>query len=99
MSDSIQQLGEDINKPSTESPMTLERMTDIWARLTPEQRHFMVVMFETGECEGSKEDIGFLNYCIGRSINDMAKRFDSAVFPFKFGVYQHRPAKKIQEAV
>jgi len=33
----MQQLGEDAVKPVDE-PMTLTRMQDIWARMTPEQR-------------------------------------------------------------
>ena len=87
MTSSIQDLGNDAIKPATDNTMTLVKMVDIWSRMTPEQRDFVMVMHTAGFYvgEGVVEERAALAFII-RDWQKMDKElWDNLDLPFKFG--------------
>ena len=92
MSDSMQQLGNDVKAPTNET-MTLTRMVDIWSRMTPEQKEFVAILHADGfgvatavSCGGPSAD--FYEECYEGYIDKSL--WDKLDLPYKFGALNGR---------
>ena len=99
MTSTIQSMGNDVKAPANET-MTLDRMTDIWAKFTPEQRDVVVRMgCAMAEAMGSHKKNSLSDTLTFEPFSlEIREDWDKLDWPFKFGRKDNRQTSQIQEA-